>query len=135
MKKTILFLAAILVYATTFGQGQTYVNGYTRSNGTYVEGHYRTTANYTKNDNWSTVGNTNPYTGTEGTKPGGYNSSYSTYSTPTYSSYPSSNDYSTYTPTTYSTYTPSSYSTYSAPSSSTYNTVYYSSSCNCYITR
>lgn len=122
MKNAILFIAAILVYATSFGQGQTYVNGYTRSNGTYVEGHYRTTANYTRDDNWSTIGNVNPYTGSEGTKPGGYNSSYyntptynSTYSTPT-SSY---SNYNTYTPTysgsNYSNYTPqySGYTTYS----------------------
>jgi hypothetical protein len=126
MKNAILFIAAILVYATSFGQGQTYVNGYTRSNGTYVEGHYRTTANYTRNDNWSTVGNVNPYTGTEGTKPGGYNSSYSTpsynssYSAPT-TTY---SNYNTYTPsypsTNYSSYTPQ-YSGYSNYSNSYYS--------------
>ncbi|MCF8450020.1 MAG: hypothetical protein K9G49_09150 [Taibaiella sp.] len=126
MKNAILFIAAILVYVTSFGQGQTYVNGYTRSNGTYVEGHYRTTANYTRDDNWSTAGNVNPYTGSEGTKPGGYNSSYSTpsynssYSTPT-TTY---SNYNTYTPsypsTNYSSYTPQ-YSGYSNYSNSYYS--------------
>lgn len=45
-----------------------YVNGYTRSNGTYVEPHYRSSPNNTAYDNWSTKGNTNPYTGQEGTR-------------------------------------------------------------------
>jgi hypothetical protein len=74
MKKTILFFAAILSLSTTFAQ--VYVGGYFKSNGTYVEGHWRTEPNSTRNDNWSTVGNTNPYTGCIGTKQGGYNSSY-----------------------------------------------------------
>lgn len=47
---------------------QTYVNGYTRSDGTYVQGHYRSSPNYTQRDNYSTYVNTNPYTGKRGTK-------------------------------------------------------------------
>lgn len=39
------------------------VKGYYRANGTYVQPHYRTAPNSTINDNFSTVGNTNPYTG------------------------------------------------------------------------
>jgi len=46
----------------------TYVNGYYKSNGTYVQGHHRTSPNKTKSDNYSTKGNTNPYTGKKGTK-------------------------------------------------------------------
>ncbi len=46
----------------------TYVRGYTKSNGTYVAPHYRSDANNTKSDNWSTRGNKNPYTGKYGTK-------------------------------------------------------------------
>ena len=46
-----------------------YVNGYTRANGTYVQGHYQTDPNSTKDDNYSTRGNENPYTGEAGTKP------------------------------------------------------------------
>ena len=121
MKKAILILSAILSFNASFGQGQTFVHGYYRSNGTYVEGHYRTTPNYTKNDNWSTVGNVNPYTGAEGTKPGGYNSPYSSYG-----NYPSRNYDSK------SLNTPA----YSQPTQPAYEpTYYYSSNCNCYIQR
>ena len=42
------------------------VRGYTRSNGTYVAPHYRTAPNSTNRDNFSTRGNTNPYTGKPG---------------------------------------------------------------------
>ena len=95
-------IAILFVAVASFAQSQTYVSGYTRSNGTYVQGHYRTLPNNTRNDNWSTIGNTNPYTGVAGTKPGdSYSSSYSSYSTPSYSSY---------------SYSAPSYSTYSTPS-------------------
>ena len=43
------------------------VRGYTKDNGTYVEPHYRSSPNQYKNDNWSTSGNSNPYTGKSGT--------------------------------------------------------------------
>lgn len=43
-----------------------YVDGYQRSDGTYVQGHYRTDPNDTRLDNYSTRGNTNPYTGERG---------------------------------------------------------------------
>lgn len=43
--------------------------GYTRKDGTYVQGHNSTNPNSTRNDNFSTRGNTNPYTGAAGTKP------------------------------------------------------------------
>ena len=56
---------------------QTYVNGYTRSDGTYVQGHYRSSPNSTQRDNYSTYGNVNPYTGRTGTqKCGLYESCY-----------------------------------------------------------
>lgn len=42
------------------------VDGYTRQNGTYIQPHYRTSPNATRTDNWSTRGNTNPYTGQPG---------------------------------------------------------------------
>ena len=63
----------------------TYVSGYTRSNGTYVSGHYRSCANGTTSDNWTTRGNYNPYTGQPGTRsPSTYDYSPS-YSSPSYS--------------------------------------------------
>ena len=79
MKKLFFFTAFLFAAANSFAQTSTYVSGYTSSNGTNVQGYYRTTPNTTRNDNYSTVGNTNPYTGTAGTKPAN-----SYYSTPTY---------------------------------------------------
>lgn len=49
--------------------GDTYVNGYYRSDGTYVQGYHRTTPDNTVNNNYSTSGNVNPYTGASGTVP------------------------------------------------------------------
>jgi hypothetical protein len=46
----------------------THVRGYTKKDGTYVPDHYRTKANDTKQDNYSSKGNVNPYTGEKGTK-------------------------------------------------------------------
>ena len=46
--------------------GHRYTRGYTRSDGTYVRGHYSSRPNRTSWDNWSTRGNTNPYTGKRG---------------------------------------------------------------------
>lgn len=46
----------------------TYVNGYTKYNGTYVQGHYRSSQNSTNHDNYSTSGNYNPYTGSAGSR-------------------------------------------------------------------
>lgn len=101
MKKTFLFIVFLFAAANSFAQTSTYVSGYTNSNGTYVQGYYRTTPNTTRNDNYSTVGNVNPYTGTYGTKPAdNFYVAPSTYSAPTYYSTP------TYTTPTYSTPTP-----------------------------
>lgn len=43
------------------------VKGYYRGNGTYVNPYYRTSPNSTNIDNFSTIGNINPYTGKNGT--------------------------------------------------------------------
>ena len=89
MKKLFFFIAFLFVAANSFAQTSTYVSGYTTSNGTYVQGYYRTTPNTTRNDNYSTVGNVNPYTGSYGTKPAdNYYVAPSTYSAPTYYSTP-----------------------------------------------
>lgn len=45
------------------------VSGYTRSNGTYVRPSHATNPDSTRNNNYSTKGNVNPYTGKPGTKP------------------------------------------------------------------
>ena len=68
--KTILF--AFLFISTTystFAQTNTRhvkVSGYYRNNGTYVQPYFRTAPNSTNRDNFSTKGNTNPYTGKPG---------------------------------------------------------------------
>ena len=49
--------------------GVHWTTGHTTRTGTYVQGHYSTNPNGTRNDNFSTRGNTNPYTGKPGTKP------------------------------------------------------------------
>lgn len=65
MKKYLLLLSLLFV---TLLSADTYVDGYTRSDGTYVQGHYRSSLNDTVTDNFSTDGNVNPYTGVEGSR-------------------------------------------------------------------
>lgn len=48
--------------------GSTSVRGYTTKSGKAVAPHQRTTPNGSKQDNWSTKGNVNPYTGKSGIK-------------------------------------------------------------------
>ena len=119
--KNLLFLIAFL-FTTALSFAQVSVRGYYRSNGTYVQPHQRTAPNYTRNDNYSTVGNVNPYTGEAGTKPrDGYTTTRTTssnYSAPTYS------NTSTYSAPTYTpTYTAPT-TTYSTPSYSASPTIY-----------
>ncbi|SFQ39897.1 hypothetical protein [Flavobacterium akiainvivens] len=96
-----------LIFVTSFIFAQTnpnhvQVKGYTRSDGTYVAPYTRTAPNSTNSDNFSTRGNTNPYTGQPGYVP-------SDGGTPTY------NNNSNYMPST------STYNTNSYPATSTYN--------------
>ena len=44
------------------------VKGHVTKHGTYVAPHHATNRDRTKLNNWSTKGNTNPYTGKKGTK-------------------------------------------------------------------
>jgi hypothetical protein len=70
------FLIATLLLASSLGvSADQWVNGYTRQNGTYVAPYVRTNPNSTRSDNYSTRGNSNPYTGQRGYTspyPGGY---------------------------------------------------------------
>ena len=91
MKKTMVLTLMALAFGATELQAQTYVPGHTKSDGTYVTPHYRSTPNSTTLDNWSTKGNTNPYTGKKGTK-----SAYPSYSTPSRSSGSSYNRWRSY---------------------------------------
>lgn len=89
MKKLFLgfILAASLMFPAlgTASAGDTYVNGYYKSNGTYVRPHYRTSPNSTNLDNYSTKGNVNPYTGKRGTVEPDYGSTYKSKRSGTYS--------------------------------------------------
>lgn len=84
-----LFIALLSFSLSTQAQSYSYPNssysypstrtqsGYINSNGTYVQPHVKTTSNNTNWDNFSTSGNTNPYTGQNGTKARDYsNESY-----------------------------------------------------------
>lgn len=44
------------------------IRGYVKDDGTYVAPSHATNPNNSKADNWTSKGNTNPYTGKEGTK-------------------------------------------------------------------
>lgn len=49
-------------------QRDVYVEGYYRKNGTYVRPHWRTAPDRTCQNNYSSKGNVNPYTGQAGTQ-------------------------------------------------------------------
>lgn len=65
MKKILTLI--LLAISTISVIAQTYVQPHYRKDGTFVEGYYRSEPNNTKLDNYSTQGNTNPYTGQAGT--------------------------------------------------------------------
>lgn len=89
--KRVLILAAVVALTlsgNTFARGSSFgghtsskssysygsrsdhaISGYTRSNGTYVQPSHATNPDVTRNNNYSTKGNVNPYTGKFGTKP------------------------------------------------------------------
>lgn len=69
LMSTLLIMCTLLASISFAYAKDVYVRGYTRSNGTYVQPHYRTSPNSTRNDNYSTKGNVNPYTGKKGTVP------------------------------------------------------------------
>lgn len=93
LKPLLLALIVVLVSFTSLAQvnsNHVKVKGHYR-NGTYIKEHYRTAPNSTNRDNFSTVGNTNPYTGRTGyiprdTKPYNSTGSYYNSNTPSYNS-------------------------------------------------
>jgi hypothetical protein len=68
MMKAVLLAAALCLVGSVSFAKDTYVNGYTKKDGTYVEPHHRSGADSTTTNNYSTKGNVNPYTGKAGTK-------------------------------------------------------------------
>lgn len=61
-------LVAIALITSLTCYADVSVNGYYRKNGTYVKPHMRSSPDSSFRNNWSTVGNVNPYTGKKGTK-------------------------------------------------------------------
>lgn len=47
---------------------QQQVDGYVRKDGVYVPPHYRSQPDNTRTNNWTSQGNTNPYTGQAGSR-------------------------------------------------------------------
>ena len=87
MKKNLLITIALVANSiTTLGQSTwtpnitiprttnssytntTLVSGYTRTNGTFVSSYRRTRSNDTNIDNFSTIGNSNPFSGQRGSR-------------------------------------------------------------------
>lgn len=63
----LLAVAATLAAFSGSALADDYVNGYYKQNGTYVQGHMRSSPDSYRSNNYSTYGNTNPYTGARGT--------------------------------------------------------------------
>ena len=78
MKKIMFLLGFLAFVKVTSAQTNTstrYQNGYYKqSTGNYVQPHYKTNNNYTNQDNYSTKGNTNSYTGQPGYRAQDYSS-------------------------------------------------------------
>jgi hypothetical protein len=84
--KKITFCLLILA-ANNAAFSDDYVNGYVRQDGTYVQPNFRSESNQYRYDNYSSQGNSNPYTGQQGHQS-------NEYSTPP--SYNQSNPYQPY---------------------------------------
>lgn len=70
MKQIINYsLFTILLLISNFSAAYAdYVEGHFRSNGTYVAPYYRSSPDSSLDNNYSTKGNINPYTGKKGTR-------------------------------------------------------------------
>lgn len=61
-----ILLITLIVAFSTQAHSAEYVSGYMRQDGTYVQPHYQTAPDGNLFNNYSTQGNTNPYTGQPG---------------------------------------------------------------------
>jgi hypothetical protein len=71
MKRKIVVILLALLFTLSFTNNvfaDVDVKGYYRSDGTYVAPYKRSNPDGNFNNNWSTEGNVNPYTGKKGTK-------------------------------------------------------------------
>ena len=67
MKKLIV-IAFLFASSIASVQANVWVNGYYTSSGSWVGGHYRSSPDSSFSNNYSSQGNTNPYTGQRGYK-------------------------------------------------------------------
>ena len=65
---------SIDIPSSTVNYNSTFVDSYTRNDGTFVQSHYKSMPNDTNWDNYSTKGNTNPFTGSTGHRAKDYSS-------------------------------------------------------------
>ncbi|MFZ2484979.1 MAG: hypothetical protein WAW84_00015 [Candidatus Rickettsiella isopodorum] len=69
MRKIVLLCAlSFFTFTSINAYADVFVHGYNRAGGTYVKPHHRSDPDGNFNNNWSTKGNKNPYTGEFGTK-------------------------------------------------------------------
>lgn len=66
--RSIFAIAIAIVLCATQALADNYTRGYTKQNGTYVQPHYQTAPDRNPYNNYSTQGNSNPYTGQAGTR-------------------------------------------------------------------
>jgi len=85
MNKVILLLVLGAMTGEAVAQASHSVNGYIKKDGTYVAPHHATNPDGNPNNNYTSQGHYNPYTGKEGTKP------YQPYTPPLYNDGSSSN--------------------------------------------
>lgn len=65
MKRTIILICAAVLAVPVLAKS---TRGYIKKDGTFVAPHQSSNPNHTQRDNWSSKGNTNPYTGKDGTR-------------------------------------------------------------------
>lgn len=63
-----IYALMLLTITSTTAMSDQHVGGYMKRNGTYVAPHYQTAPDRNPYNNYSTQGNTNPYTGQAGTR-------------------------------------------------------------------
>ena len=66
--RKLLISAILLASSVASVQADVWINGYYNSYGTWVQGHYRSSPDSSFSNNYSSWGNTNPYTGRRGYK-------------------------------------------------------------------
>lgn len=69
MNKLLVLLLLFVFALPSFAYSTTSTRGYYRKNGTYVQPYRRTSPDDTRSNNFSTMGNYNPYSGKKGYRP------------------------------------------------------------------